>query len=377
MGNVQKVQRGDCAWTMAKRNLKAENKKITNAAIVGEINRLAKLNGCSSTDDFSKKFFTSTGREVKIKEDKKPATPVAKKDTVPGKNPYNPPITAKQDTTAPKNPKTPIDTIPAPVQKSKPSTPVTQEKNFLTRALDKIGEIFATTTKKVQKTAEELKKEEAQRINGMASNQQRVIEYNKTNYNGKYYGIVDKKNCKLTIYDKEGKEVRHFTVGVGQQKGDNLCGDTRKTNGRYTTAGEFTLDEFNSYDYSNQKNDYRGRKDNNLKLMALKGDNKGDNVQMAIHMCYKPEYNSRSKAIRSEGLADNRMSYGCVNLLEEDFDIMHSYLGEGNKIFVLPEEEGNELKLEKQKDGTYKFEQTYHRNDKRYKSKEEASKLSY
>ena len=85
----------------------------------------------------------------------------------------------------------------------------------------------------------------------------------------------------------------------------------------------------------------------------------------------------REAAMDTPTVADNRMSYGCVNLTEEDYDIMHSYLGEGNKIYILPEENGNKLLLEKQSDGSYKFEQQYHKDQKRNVSKEVASRVSY
>ena len=56
---------------------------------------------------------------------------------------------------------------------------------------------------------------------------------------------------------------------------------------------------------------------------------------------------------------------------------MYQYIGEGDKVYILPEEEGNKLQLEKQKDGTYKFEQLYHRDQQRGISKEVASRVNY
>ena len=220
-------------------------------------------------------------------------------------------------------------------------------------------------------------------INAMKNDTDKIIEYNKKNYQGKYYAIIDKKACKLRIYNKSGKVIKSYTVGVGKKVGDNLGSyymeRAQKTKdawkaeqGRYTTPGEFTLDEVHKTSSA-----YTG-KDGKPKIMHLKGDNRGvRSGSQAIHMLYKPDYNRRKAAIDSPGLADNRMSYGCVNLTEEDYNDMYQYIGEGDKVYILPEEEGNKLQLEKQKDGTYKFEQLYHRDQQRGISKEVASRVNY
>ena len=71
------------------------------------------------------------------------------------------------------------------------------------------------------------------------------------------------------------------------------------------------------------------------------------------------------------------MSYGCVNLKESDYDILAQYIGEGDKVYILPEEKGNKLLLEQQHDGSYKFEQQYHKDQKRGIDKELASRVKY
>lgn len=329
--SVKKVQRGDCAWTVAKKNLKAKNKRAKNIDIVNEIKRLADINGCKDVNEFNQKYFSrGLGKEVVLGIQEIHSNETA----VP------------EDTTA---------------------TP----------------HIENTKQKKATLPAKPEKANKIDSINNMINDDEKIIEYNKKNYNGDYYGIVDKKKCKLNIYNTQGQVVKSFTIGVGKTKGDNVGSyfleHAEKTKDaykaetqRYTTAGEFTLDE-----YKTQKDAYKG-KDGKTKIMALRGDNMGvRGGQMCIHMCYKPEYRQRAKKIKSKTLADNRMSYGCVNLLEEDYDKMHKYLGEGDKIYVLPEERGNKLKLNKQKDGTYKFEQIYHKNDLRGKTKEEASNVNY
>lgn len=206
-----------------------------------------------------------------------------------------------------------------------------------------------------------------ERINNISSNKDRIIEYNKTNYNKNYYGIVDKKNCKLTIYDKSGRAVKTYTLGLGKEKGDGLTKN-------HTTAGEFTLDE----NVKGKDADNYTSEDGTYKFMALRGDNAGsDNLTAGIHMVPKNLRSERNPKMESETIDDNRMSLGCINMTENDYDDMCKYLGEGCKLYVLPEEDGNELKLKEQSDGSYKFEQTYHQDDERAVSKEAASVVIY
>ena len=323
------VQKGDSPWKVAVKNLQLHGQKVTNSDIVKEMNRLAKLNGCSDIEEFKSKFFSNIGKEFKIENEQQPAA--------------TPQLTVSQ--AAPKK-----KIAHKKIQPTKIKTPAQAH---------------------------------AIKINQMASDEKKIIEHNKTNYQGQYYGIVDKKSCQLKIYDKQGNVVKTFTVGVGKSKGDGLGAyfldhyqktkDAYKAeNNRYTTAGEFTLDEI-----PKSVDAYTG-KDGKPKVMYLKGDNSGyRGGQMALHMLYKPQYTKREAAIKSKALEDNRMSYGCVNLTEEDWNSMHEYLGEGDKLYVLPEEKGNKLQLEKQQDGSYKFEQVYHKNDRRDLTKEQASKVNY
>ncbi|MBD5401427.1 L,D-transpeptidase family protein [bacterium] len=353
VNNTLKVSKGDCPWTAAKKSLVTKGAKPTNGEIVKEMKRLAELNGCNSVDDFSKKFFTRVGLEFVIDNNAS-----AKKET-PAPAPVQiPNDSAKVAANAPV-------VKPAPVETPADST--------------KVGSKAPGTKPVVQKTAKE---QEVEKINNLSNDTARIIEYNKTNYEHQYYGIVDKKTCKLNIYDKNGNVVKSFPVGVGKTKGDKLQayyaaqddkGKALKEQYRYTTPGEFTLDEYASYGNKN----YISNKDNKHKVMALKGDNRGvSSGQTCIHMI--PNNRSeRVSALDSETTADNRVSYGCVNLREDDYDEMAKYLGEGNKIYILPEEKGNKLQLEKQTDGSYKFEQQYHKDDVRGVSKDVASKVNY
>ncbi|MCM1338728.1 MAG: L,D-transpeptidase [Muribaculaceae bacterium] len=310
---------GDCPWNVAKRNLQAKGGKVNNMLIIEEMNRLAKINGCDDVDDFSRKFFYSIGKELILEE---------VEDVEPDVTPIKP-----------DNPEVPDE----------PARPATTEEA------------------------------EVERINRMDNDTDRIVEYNKTHYKGEHYGIVDKKTCKLKIYDKEGNVVKTIPVGVGKAKGDYLgsgylsSDPAKREGGRYTTPGECTLDEYETFDNAN----YVSRKDGKHKIMALKGDNMGEDAgQQAIHMIPRHR-RDRKHALDTETASDNRMSYGCVNLREEDYDIMAQYLGEGDKIYILPEEKGNKLQLEKQADGSYRFEQQYHKDQKRGVNKDVACHVNY
>ena len=360
---TKKVQNGDCAWNAAKRNLQAQNKKPTNADIAKEMNRLAKLNGCKDADDFNSKFFAKANKEYVVE----------KKKTTQQKPVYSNDTTAMADSTR-------VTKKPLPQPKKAPATAKSDSTTVKSDSTKVKTPKDSTTVKKQAPVAKKAENPEIAKINSMKSDRARIVEYNKKNYNGQYYGIVDKKTCKLNIYNKQGEIVKSFNVGVGKTKGDNVGSyyleraektkDAWKAESqRYTTAGEFTLDERKSASAN-----YIG-KNGEPKLMDLKGDNKGiRSGQKAIHMIPK---NHPERISQLKNRTNTRVSYGCVNLLEEDYDAMHQYLGEGDKIYILPEEKGNKLQLERQKDGTYKFEQAYHKKAKRGMPKEEASKVNY
>lgn len=63
-------------------------------------------------------------------------------------------------------------------------------------------------------------------------------------------------------------------------------------------------------------------------------------------------------------------------MLPEEYDDLMNYLSEGDKVYILPEEKGNALILE-EKDGTLKFAQKYHKDQKRNLTENEASKVVY
>src|SRR5574344_520048 len=383
VNKMHSVKKGECAWKIAKETLKATGKTVTNKDILKEMERLAKLNDCNSVEDFNKKFFKSVGKNLITEKTKPVNTQQTNNKKIQQSHPKA--IVADNDSTyvekkafhkTLKNKQ--IKNLDKHL-KSKPTTII----NKPTVKQDSIKATPSDTTKIAKKTAS-VTKDFQQRINAMKNDEERVVEYNKKNYKGQYYGIVDKKSCQLKIYNKSGKVVKVYPVGVGKTKGDGLgsyfMDEENHTKDAYkaetqrlTTAGECTIDE-----QKTAAKDYISKKDHKVKVMSLKGDNRGyRGGQLSIHMIPNSLKGERVKKFKTKTPIDNRMSYGCINLMENDYDSLKKMIGEGDKIYILPEEAGNKLQLKKQRNGSYKFEQAFHKNVKRDCSNEQASIVNY
>lgn len=202
-----------------------------------------------------------------------------------------------------------------------------------------------------EKTKEDILSDKVSQINLLKDDEQKVKEWAKFNSRG-YYVIINKKNCSATVYNKEGKEIRSFEVGIGRDIGDDF-NDTRGVLGKpknTTPAGEYTLIT-NVVDISEY---------GDLTLSLGKKANKPESVKkvVALHKVPKFRQKERMKKFYDGDLANNRMSHGCINFIEEDFKELTNYIRGGFKTYVLPEEEDNQLMLEKNDKNEYEFVQT-------------------
>lgn len=205
------------------------------------------------------------------------------------------------------------------------------------------------------------KEAEIARINSFSSDKDRIIEYNKKHARGNYI-IVDKKDCSATVYDKNGKAIKKFEVGLGMDVGDKKaggynCGIASKIR-KYTAPGEYTLGEQSAASDT--------KYGSNLFIMEGDGVAKDsvDEQVAAIHQIPTQRLAQRKGLFKNGTISDNRMSFGCINMLSDDFDEMEKIIqGTGTKLYVLPEEKGNKLQLEMQVDGSLKFVQTKYRNE--------------
>lgn len=195
------------------------------------------------------------------------------------------------------------------------------------------------------------------KINEIKHDEQKIKEWAKYNLTENYL-IIDKKNCSATVYDKNGNEIKTFEVGVGREIGDDF-NDTLGQVGKpknTTPAGEYTLipNVFNKSAYG----------DMTLSLGAKA--NKASNTKkvVALHKIPKFRMKDRYDKFYDDNLANNRMSHGCINLVEKDFNELTKYIHGGLKTYILPEEANNNLILEKNDKGDYEFIQTKYKKTK-------------
>lgn len=304
MGNTQSitVKKNDCPWTIAKRSLASQNKKNDNNAIVKEMERLAKLNGCDDVNDFEEKFFKKIGGEIKLSENNTAPTPAENANKKDLKN---------------ENPK------------------------------------------------EQMIQNEIKSINAMKNDLTKIIQYNKK-FAEKNYVVVDKKTCTATVYDKNGKRLNSYEVILGASKGDDLstafAKDTKLAkNGRRTVPGEYKFtSESNEFGGMLRMGAVNNTMDPDVEtrewVPGYFGKRKFSNILFqAMHGTASPQ--TRNKYYNNNNLEDNRQSLGCVNIPVENLKEMKEKYGidVGSTIYILPETKGNSLKLQKQKDGTIKF----------------------
>lgn len=201
---------------------------------------------------------------------------------------------------------------------------------------------------------------------------QKIIEYNKLLNEYKdsakislNYLIVNKKKCNAVVYSPKGDTLQTFEVILGKSKGDKRAGGywNHEKNPRcYTTPGEYTMNHIGSQKGSSNERLYKNN------VFWLKGDHteKASLGKQATAVHQIPDSRvkqNRLNALNSGSLEDNRKSFGCVELTSQDCETLKTYIKPGSKIYILPEEKGNSLNLEKQQNNTYKFFQRKYRKE--------------
>lgn len=188
-------------------------------------------------------------------------------------------------------------------------------------------------------------------INLMADDEQKIKEWAKISSKENYV-IINKKDCSAAVYSKDGIESANFEIGIGREISDNF-NDTSGLTGKSTNttpAGEFTLikNVFNTSAYGEET----------LSLGSKANKSKKSKKMVALHKVPKFREKERLKKFNDGNIANNRMSHGCINFLQNDFDEFTKYIHAGSKVYILPEEEGNELMLKKNENGEFEFVQT-------------------
>lgn len=188
-------------------------------------------------------------------------------------------------------------------------------------------------------------------INSIKDNEQKIKKWAKYSKQ-EYYVIINKKDCSATVYDTNADEIKSFEIGVGKEIGDDF-NDTKGLSGKpknTTPAGEFELIS-NIY----HKSAYG---DITLSLGQKANKSKGVKKVVALHKVPKFREKDRLKKFNDGNLANNRMSHGCINFLEDDFKELTEYIHGGLKVYILPEESGNDLMLTKNNKNNFELTQT-------------------
>ena len=231
--------------------------------------------------------------------------------------------------------------------------------------------VTTTAVKHVQTLAQDpkLKMIMSDTFSRQMSDESKIIEYNKLLLKYKKpvsnYVVIDKKKCTSTVYTPDGKILYRNEVALGRHIGDKRSGgykDKKVKLRAYTTPGEFVISRVGT----NNKSDQRLYGE---RVLILSGDfiiqaSKGKSTLALHRVPATPQGKLREDVFNNGTTKDNRVSFGCVNYLVKAYDKMRSLIkGKGTKVYILPEEKGNSLHLEKQKDGTYKFFQTKYRTE--------------
>lgn len=167
------------------------------------------------------------------------------------------------------------------------------------------------------------------------SDEQKIIRY----YNDKpeeKYLILDKKNAVMKLYTG-GNFTKSYEVGVGQNPGDAQTvtkvkdGKTDWTGGNKSTgAGIYTISNIDP-----ASKEYYG-----LPAFNLKNEN-GIEVATTIH----GTPTSRRSKFSNGTVVDNRMSNGCINGKCEDLKDLYNELEMDAKVYILPEDTGNNFQI--------------------------------
>lgn len=156
------------------------------------------------------------------------------------------------------------------------------------------------------------------------------------------YAIVDKKSGRLSVFDPSGKELSSIPVGTGKDVGDKVTINTKGPSRRNSTpAGIFTLKNKGT-----GRDSYAKHYGDNIWEML---DQNGVQQATALHQVPN-EMQFRNAIIGDNDPTNNRISNGCINCRKPDFDrTIEKYLGKGNQVYVLPEDDNNKFVVKNNK----------------------------
>lgn len=149
---------------------------------------------------------------------------------------------------------------------------------------------------------------------------------NTNNNNTLPFIIADKKNAELYVFDNSGKLINKSSALFGEQIGDII----KSENDKITPSGRFYGEVARSINPDENNFSYGRTID-----FARYGD-----ADIAIHKLYTGFADeNRQERLDSKNVADNRISYGCINV-EEEFlnkNILPQFKQRGGIVYILPE----------------------------------------
>lgn len=177
-------------------------------------------------------------------------------------------------------------------------------------------------------------KKRKQEINKM--NQSDIIKEYHKNSNEQYL-VLDKKRGKMHLYQGD-KEIASYNVGTGANVGDEQTKTVVRNGKVYWEEGN-KMTGAGIYEVSgvNPKNPHYS----NAPTWNFKNE-QGIEVPMAIHS----SFGNRTAKIKDNDETNNRVSNGCINGICYNLeDLYKKGYKEGQKLYVLPDDENNTYEL--------------------------------
>ncbi|MFH1201167.1 MAG: L,D-transpeptidase family protein [bacterium] len=151
------------------------------------------------------------------------------------------------------------------------------------------------------------------------------------------YVIIDKPTATMYVIGQDKKLRGSFPVLLGKTKGEmpnKADPDSDDAGAQATTpAGKYKLSykKIATSDFL----EYKG------KIFSIYGSD-----DLGLHMTYPKEHKKRTEALNTPTTDDNRMTYGCINVSEENFQKYLISINENALLFITPDNENLSLNPE-------------------------------
>ncbi len=166
----------------------------------------------------------------------------------------------------------------------------------------------------------------------MLSQNARLIYLNACEKEKENYTIIDKPSATLFLIGKDGQMIKSFPVLLGQAKGEAL----NQANANSLTPGEYATTPAGKYnitpDIYSDKSDTLNYKGKIYWINPASG--------LAIHIVYQPELIKRMGMLNTPTTSDNKISWGCINVSEENWDKYFSPNYRNNmSLYITPDDQ--------------------------------------